>query len=51
VTTAELAATSDFYGLESVLGDDDRALLDEVRAFMRDEVAPIANDHWSRVGK
>ena len=47
MSTAELA-TNDFYALESVLADDDRALLDRVRTFMRDEVAPIANDYWSR---
>jgi glutaryl-CoA dehydrogenase len=48
MTTTELPATSDFYALESVLGEDDRTLLADVRDFMRDEVAPIANDHWSR---
>lgn len=45
---SELPATSDFYALESILPDRDRALLAQVRAFMREEVAPIINDYWSR---
>ena len=45
---SELAATSDFYALEDVLGDEDRAFLASVRSFMREEVAPIINDYWSR---
>ena len=44
----ELPATSDFYSLESTLPDRDRALLADVRGFMREEVAPIINDFWSR---
>jgi glutaryl-CoA dehydrogenase len=48
MSASELPATSDFYSLESVLGDDDRALLAEVRAFMHEDVAPIINDYWSR---
>jgi glutaryl-CoA dehydrogenase len=47
-SAAELATTSDFYDLEAVLPEADRALLREVRAFMRGEVAPIINDYWSR---
>src|SRR3954452_20332288 len=46
--TAELTAAQDFYDLESVLPDDDRRLLSDVRSFMRDDVAPIINDYWSR---
>ena len=45
---SELPATSDFYALESTLPDRDRALLAQVRTFMREEVAPIINDYWSR---
>jgi glutaryl-CoA dehydrogenase len=45
---SELPATSDFYSLESTLPDRDRALLADVRGFMREEVAPIINDYWSR---
>jgi glutaryl-CoA dehydrogenase len=48
MSTSELLATSDFYALESVLSDDDRAFLSDVRTFMRTEVAPIINDFWSR---
>jgi glutaryl-CoA dehydrogenase len=48
MTDSELQATSDFYALEAVLGADDRALLDEVRSFMREDVSPIINDYWSR---
>lgn len=38
----------DFYRLEELLSDEDRAFVARVRAFMRDEVAPIINDHWRR---
>src|SRR5215212_9634473 len=40
--------TSDFYDLESLLDDDDRALLYRVRAFMDERVQPIINDYWTR---
>jgi glutaryl-CoA dehydrogenase len=46
--TAELTPAQDFYDLESVLADDDRRLLADVRTFMREDVAPIINDYWSR---
>jgi glutaryl-CoA dehydrogenase len=39
---------SDFYDIEALLPDEDRALLADVREFMREDVAPIINDHWSR---
>jgi glutaryl-CoA dehydrogenase len=48
MTAEALPETSDFYALESILSDDDRALLAGVRAFMREDVAPIINDYWSR---
>jgi glutaryl-CoA dehydrogenase len=44
----ELPPTTDFFALESVLSDDARALLADVRSYMRTEVAPIINDYWSR---
>jgi|SRR6201991_1264557 len=47
MSASELLATSDFYALESVLSDDDRAFLGEIRAFMRTEVAPVINHYWS----
>jgi glutaryl-CoA dehydrogenase len=40
--------TSDFYDLEALLDEDDRALLHRVRAFMDTEVEPIINDWWTR---
>jgi alkylation response protein AidB-like acyl-CoA dehydrogenase len=40
--------TSDFYDLESLLDDDDRALLHRVRAFMDEQVQPVINDYWTR---
>src|SRR3954468_4347805 len=46
--TAERTPAQDFYDLESVLADDDRRLLAEIRSFMREEVAPIINGYWSR---
>jgi glutaryl-CoA dehydrogenase len=39
---------SDFYEIEALLPDADRALLADVREFMAGEVAPIINDYWSR---
>ncbi|HZB19266.1 MAG TPA: acyl-CoA dehydrogenase family protein [Blastococcus sp.] len=40
--------TSDFYDLEALLDDEDRALLHRVRAFMDTEVQPIINEYWTR---
>jgi glutaryl-CoA dehydrogenase len=40
--------TSDFYDLEALLDDEDRALLYRVREFMDTEVQPIINDYWTR---
>jgi alkylation response protein AidB-like acyl-CoA dehydrogenase len=40
--------TSDFYDLEALLDDDDRALLHRVRAFMDDKVEPVINEWWTR---
>jgi glutaryl-CoA dehydrogenase len=40
--------TSDFYDLEALLPDDERALLHRVRAFMDEEVEPIINEYWTR---
>jgi len=39
---------SDFLGFELLLGDEDRALLSSVRAFMTREVEPVINEHWTR---
>ncbi|TYP87844.1 glutaryl-CoA dehydrogenase [Blastococcus xanthinilyticus] len=40
--------TSDFYDLEALLDDDDRALLHRVRTFMDEQVEPIINEYWTR---
>jgi glutaryl-CoA dehydrogenase len=42
------AVTSDFYDLEALLDDEDRALLHRVRAFMDTEVQPIINEYWTK---
>jgi glutaryl-CoA dehydrogenase len=48
MTDTELDFTSDFYDIESVLEDQDRELLANVRSFMRSEVRPIINEYWSK---
>ena len=40
--------TSDFYDLEALLPDEDRALLHRVRGFMDEQVEPIINEYWTR---
>ena len=40
--------TSDFYDLEALLDEEDRALLHRVRDFMDTEVQPIINEYWTR---
>jgi alkylation response protein AidB-like acyl-CoA dehydrogenase len=40
--------TSDFYDLEALLDDDDRALLHRVRTFMDEQVEPVINEWWTR---
>jgi glutaryl-CoA dehydrogenase len=48
VTEGARTVTSDFYDLEALLDDEDRALLHRVRAFMDTEVQPIINEYWTR---
>ncbi len=36
----------DFYNLDSQLSDEDRAIRDQVRAFVKNEVRPIIRDHY-----
>jgi glutaryl-CoA dehydrogenase len=48
VTAEARTVTSDFYDLEALLEDEDRALLHRVRAFMDTEVQPIINEYWTR---
>ncbi|PWW22585.1 glutaryl-CoA dehydrogenase [Geodermatophilus normandii] len=42
------SVTSDFYELEHLLDDQDRATLHRVRAFMDEQVEPIINEWWTR---
>ena len=39
---------ADFYELEGLLADEERAFLHDVRDFMISEVAPTLNRHWQR---
>ena len=39
---------SDFLGFELLLDDEDRKLLDRVRAFMAESVEPVINEYWTR---
>ena len=38
----------DFYGYEQMLPSEDQEVLLRLREWLQREVAPIANDHWSR---
>ena len=40
--------TSDFYDLEALLPEEDRAVLHRVREFMDEQVQPIINEYWTR---
>jgi glutaryl-CoA dehydrogenase len=40
--------TSDFYELEALLEEQDRATLHRVRTFMDEQVEPIINEWWTR---
>jgi glutaryl-CoA dehydrogenase len=44
---AELLA-GDLYQMQDLLSDDERAVVERVRAFLKAEVVPVANDCWSR---
>ncbi|MCV2490330.1 acyl-CoA dehydrogenase family protein [Geodermatophilus sp. YIM 151500] len=46
--SADPTTSSDFYDLEGLLDDDDRALLHRVRTFMDKEVEPVINEWWTR---
>ncbi len=48
MTAEPKIVTSDFYDLEALLDDDDRALLHRVRAFMDEQVEPVINEWWTR---
>ncbi|GGL00603.1 acyl-CoA dehydrogenase family protein [Mangrovihabitans endophyticus] len=38
----------DLYQMQDLLTDDERVVVERLRAFLRAEVAPIANDCWTR---
>jgi glutaryl-CoA dehydrogenase len=38
----------ELYQLDDLLGDEEREVRNRVRAFCRDEVLPIINEHWER---
>ena len=40
--------THDFYDLEGLLNDEERAKLKEVRAFLVDEAQPLLTEYWSK---
>ncbi|MDT8915220.1 acyl-CoA dehydrogenase family protein [Amycolatopsis sp. PS_44_ISF1] len=48
-TTREFETlTGDFYQFENLLSETERGILERVRAFLRAEVEPIANEYWAR---
>ena len=38
---------ADLFGYRSLLDDDERALLDRLREWLRSELAPVADEHWA----
>jgi glutaryl-CoA dehydrogenase len=48
MTAEPKIVTSDFYDLEALLPDEDRALLHRVRSFMDEKVEPVINEWWTR---
>lgn len=46
--SSSTAASTDFYLVDELLPEADRAVRDRVRAFADAEVVPIAADHWER---
>ena len=40
--------TSDFYGYENLLTDQEKATLTELRAYLESKVRPIVNGYWER---
>jgi glutaryl-CoA dehydrogenase len=42
------SSPTDFYRIDELLGDQERAVRDRVRAFCDKEVLPIINDYWER---
>jgi len=46
--TALMTGLHDFYDLRELVPDEDRVLLEQVRAFMEERVAPVINRYWTR---
>jgi glutaryl-CoA dehydrogenase len=42
------AQGTDFFSMDELLTDDERAVRDRVRAFVDDRLIPVANDYWER---
>jgi alkylation response protein AidB-like acyl-CoA dehydrogenase len=42
------APNGDFYDIRGMLEKDERAILESVRTFMHEKVAPVINDYWVR---
>jgi glutaryl-CoA dehydrogenase len=42
------ALTSDFYGFENALTDQEKAHIMRLREYLESDVRPIVNDHWNR---
>ncbi|ROQ36632.1 glutaryl-CoA dehydrogenase [Frondihabitans sp. PhB188] len=48
-TLTQLAPlASDFYGYESLLSDQEKSVLAELRQYLEAEVRPLVNDYWAR---
>jgi glutaryl-CoA dehydrogenase len=48
VSIETLSAGTDFYRMDALLTQDERAVRDRVRAFGERDVLPIINDYWER---
>jgi glutaryl-CoA dehydrogenase len=48
VTTSFESLSSDFYGYENALSDEEKRMIMELRAYIEAEVRPIANDLWAK---
>jgi glutaryl-CoA dehydrogenase len=46
--TALMTERHDFYDLRELVPHEDRVLLEQVRAFMEERVAPVINRYWTR---
>jgi glutaryl-CoA dehydrogenase len=45
---AEYAHPGDFYDFHTLLTDDEREIVQRTRTFLREQVAPIANESWAK---